>query len=99
MMNGDLKADYANMRNDASAISKAADDYKSNVAKLFNEVEQLSDAWKGIDNQEYVTKVSEYRQDMTTLGVAVNGYADFLRNAAARISATQDEIRSNAGRL
>lgn len=99
MVNNTMKANYGDMRNNAAAITKAASDYKTNVNKLFQEVEQLSDAWKGEDNQEYVKTVSTYRQDMTTLGVAVDGYADFLRKAANTLNNTQDEIRNMAGRL
>lgn len=101
MVNGNntLKADFATMRNSAASITKASEDYKTNVNKLFQEVEQLSDAWDGVDNQEYVKTVSNYRQDMINLGIAVDGYADFLRKAANTLNNTQDEIKNMAGRL
>ena len=66
-----IKASYEGMRNDASAITKASGDYKTNVNKLYQEVDQLADVWKGTDNQEYATKVNSYKQDMLNLGVAV----------------------------
>ena len=94
-----IKASYEGMRNDASAITKAAGDYKASVNKLYQEVDQLADVWKGTDNQEYATKVNSYKQDMLNLGVAVDGYADFLRRAANTIQTTQESVSSAAGKL
>lgn len=94
-----IKASYGEMRSDAEQISNAAGNYKSNVEKLFQEVEQLGDVWKGTDNQEYVTKVSGYKEDMISLGTAVDGYAKFLQASADAINKTQDEVKNLAGRL
>ena len=94
-----IKASYGEMKTNANAISKAANDYKTNVGKLYQEVDELVDAWKGADNQEYATKVNSYKQDMESLGVAVDGYAKFLEKAADALNATQDEIKNMAGRL
>ena len=71
-----MKASYGEMKSNADEISKAASDYKSNVEKLFQEVEQLSDAWKGVDNQEYVRTVNGYKQEMNDLGVAVDAFRE-----------------------
>ena len=94
-----MKASYGEMKSNADEISKAANDYKINVEKLFQEVDQLSDAWKGVDNQEYVTTVNGYKKDMESLGVAVDGYAKFLTKAANVLNSTQEEVKNMAGRL
>ena len=94
-----IKASYGEMKTAADEISQAASNYKSNVEKLYQEVDQLSDSWKGTDNQEFVTTVNGYKEDMKSLGVAVDGYAKFLQKAAATLSTTQDEIKNLAGRL
>ncbi len=94
-----IKASYGDMKRDSDAITKAADDYKINVEKLYQEVDQLSDAWKGDDNQEYVTTVNGYKKDIESLGLAVEGYAKFLAKAASVLNTTQDEVKNLAGRL
>ncbi len=95
----DFKANYGEMRNAAADITKAAGEYKSNVAKLYHVVDQLGNVWKGTDMEQYTTTVNGYKHDMTNLGVAVEGYASFLRKAANGIQATQEEVRSMVGKL
>ena len=94
-----IRASYGEMKSAANEITNAADNYKMNVEKLYKEVEQLDSAWKGVDNQEYVNKVNSYKSDMTSLGTAVAGYAEFLQRAADALNATQEDIKNEAGRL
>lgn len=94
-----IKASYGEMKSAADGITKAANNYQTNLEKLYQEVDQLNDAWKGADNQEYIAKVNSYKEDMKSLGVAVDGYAKFLQKAANALNMTQEEIKNMAGRL
>ena len=93
-----FSANYADMRKAAADITKAAGEYKSNVAKLYRIVDQLGNVWKGTDMDQYTTTVNGYKNDMTNLGVAVEGYASFLQKAATGIQGTQEEVTSMIGK-
>lgn len=94
-----IKASYGEMKSNSDEIAKAASDYKSNVEKLYQEVDQLADVWKGTDMDQYTTTVNGYKKDMESLGVAVEGYARFLAKAANILNTTQEDVKNMAGRL
>ena len=52
-----------------------------------------------IDMNDLKTTVNGYKEDMKSLGVAVDGYAKFLQKAAATLNTTQEEIKNLASRL
>ena len=94
-----IKATYAEMQSDANGISKAAEEYKTNVDSLYGIVDNLSSVWQGKDNLDFASTVNGYKEDLKSLGDVVNSYAEFLNKAASTISQTQDEISGAATRL
>jgi len=94
-----IRASYAEMQSAATEISKASEEYKTNVDALYQVVDNLVNNWKGSDNVSFANTVNGYKEDLKALGDVVNSYATFLNKAAAAISATQDEVSSAAGRL
>ncbi|MBQ8891500.1 MAG: WXG100 family type VII secretion target [Bacilli bacterium] len=94
-----IKANYAEMQSAATEISKAAEEYKTNVEGVYQIVDSLVNHWKGADNVKFANTVNDYKNDLTSLGDVVNSYGEFLNKSAQIISSTQDEISSAAGRL
>ena len=94
-----IKASYEEMQSQANEISKAAEEYTTNVDSLYAIVDNLSDNWKGTDNISFANTVNGYKNDLKSLGDVVNSYAEFLSKAASTISMTQDEISGAASRL
>lgn len=94
-----IRASYAEMKNDAHEITNASEGYTQNVEKVYQEVDRLAENWKGVDNQQYVSKVNSYKEDMLSLGIAVDGYAKFLTRSANMLNDTQDSVADMAGRL
>ncbi len=94
-----IRASYAEMKTAANEISKASEEYKSNVESLYGIVDNLVNNWKGTDNVSFANTVNGYKNDLKSLGDVVNSYANFLNNAANIISSTQDDVSDAAGRL
>ena len=94
-----IRASYAEMQSAGAEISKASEEYKSNVDALYQVVDNLVNNWKGADNVSFANTVNGYKEDLKALGDVVNSYAQFLNKAAQAISSTQEEVSNAAGRL
>ena len=94
-----IKANYAEMQNASNQMTKAGEDFKSNVEGYYKIVDSLVNSWKGADNVKFANTVNDYKNDLISLGDVINSYGEFLNKSAQIISATQDEISDAAGRL
>jgi len=94
-----IRASYGEMKSAANEITKAAQDYQSNVDALYAIVENLTSVWKGTDNLSYAETVNGYKDDMKNLGEVVKDYATFLTKSADAISEAQEDVSTAAGRL
>lgn len=98
-MTGNIGADFQGMHNIAVNVQKSAEEYVSNINKIYEIVQNLQASWEGKDNVSFAQKVFSYEEDLKNLGKALENYAIFLNEAARTISQTQDDIASSAGRL
>ena len=94
-----ITADTSALRTLGNQVLENAGEYKSEVTKVYTNVDNLSSSWQGIDNQEYVNKVNEYKETIEALGKAVANYGQFLVDTATNIEKVQAEIRDAAGRI
>ena len=69
-----------------------ADEVRSNINKIYSNIDDLSSRWKGADNQAYVAKTNEYRPDMDKLVEVLDNFGTFLIDAANSYQSTQDSI-------
>lgn len=80
-------------------VQAKASEYLGEVNKIYQNVENLRNAWKGTDNQAYIDKVLTYKDDIENLGKVVNSYGLFCAETAANLERVQSEIASAAGKL
>lgn len=59
-------------------IAKSAASYKTTSENIFNEVNSMSSAWQGADNQAFVNQISGFREDFKKMDDLLNLYADML---------------------
>lgn len=94
-----MLATYQEMNEAANKMRNAANEYQSGVDTLYEKIDNLSMNWKGGDNQAYVETTNSYKKDMKDLGEIIKQYATFLEKSAQFISATQEDVQNDAGRL
>ena len=94
-----MKMSFGDVGQAANELIQAGEGYIENVKVLYQIIDNLEENWKGEDNQNYVTTVNSYKDDIMTLGTVVKQYGMFLEGSKNIISETQDDITSRAGRL
>ncbi|MCI5723658.1 MAG: WXG100 family type VII secretion target [Erysipelotrichaceae bacterium] len=73
--------------------------YLRNVNELFSAVDAMNVAWKGKDNQAFITKITALQSDFKQVSILCSEYIEFLRNSARSYRNTQEEIASQAQML
>ncbi|MEI7024794.1 WXG100 family type VII secretion target [Paenibacillus sp. y28] len=87
-----LEAAARNMEEQASA-------YKRLYEQLFTEVKGMGTAWKGQDNQAFVTQIEGFRDDFESMRALMEQYALFLKQSAQTYRTTQAETVNAAKKL
>lgn len=83
----------------ASQMETMKADYKRIYNQLFSEVDGMSAAWQGKDNQAFATQIRGFEKDFQTMEALLQSYADFLNGSAKTYRNTQADIISAAQRL
>lgn len=94
-----ITADTSALRTLGNQVAENAGEYKNEVTKVYANVDNLSSSWQGVDNQEYVNKVNEYKETIEALGKAVENYGQFLVDTATNIEKVQAEIKDAASKI
>lgn len=94
-----ISADTSALRGLGTQVLENSKEYQTEVDKIYASVDSLSSSWQGVDNQEYVSKVNEYKETIKALGQAIGNYGQFLTDTATNIERVQDDIRSSASKI
>ncbi|CAM4339242.1 WXG100 family type VII secretion target [Paenibacillus tarimensis] len=83
----------------AAKMEAQAADYERQYKQMYTEVEGMGAAWKGADNQAYVTQIKGFTEDFDNMVKLMKDYVEFLRHSAKTYRDTQTETVNAAKRL
>ncbi len=95
----DISSNLESLRSLGKDIESKSAEYAAEVKKIYTSVDNLRNGWAGPDNQSYVTRVNEHKEQITELGKVIDDYGRFLQVTANQLGQVQQDISNAAGRL
>lgn len=86
-----INVEPAQLESSASKIESQCQVYETNYRQLYATVGELSQAWKGKDNQSFTTQIKGFEADFVAMKKLMQEYASYLRRAAKAYRDTQNE--------
>jgi NTP pyrophosphatase (non-canonical NTP hydrolase) len=99
MARPDVSVDTGSLRDLGNRVSKLSTDYKTEVTKIYNIVDELNQGWDDNSNKAYVAKVREYKDLFDELGEVINNYGIFMIKAAAKYERAIEDITSSTSNI
>ena len=94
-----LKASPEEIRTAGKNLVGNAETYLGSVKSLYETVDNLANNWKGADNQQFVSTVNGYKENIMALGQVIGNYGVFLQETANSLEKLQAEIAQQASNL
>lgn len=94
-----LKASPEEIRGAGKSLVGSAESYLGSVKSLYETVDNLKANWSGSDNQQFVSTVYGYRENINALGQVIGNYGVFLQETANNLEKLQSEIAQQASNL
>lgn len=94
-----IRVDADELRSAATKIRAQIADYKSQYTELFSHVDEMQNAWKGVDNVAFTSQIKETLQSFTSMEQLLEEYSAFLEKSAQIYDETQGQIASAAKQL
>lgn len=94
-----LKASPEEIRGAGKNLVDKGNSYMASVKSLYETVDNLKANWTGSDNQQFVSTVYGYRENINALGQVIGNYGVFLQETATNLEKLQAEIAQQASNL
>lgn len=94
-----IRVETAELEQTAAKVEQAENDFQLKKRELYQQVEALSNAWKGKDNLAFVNQIEAYQEDLQKISTILLQYVDFLRHSAQAYRDTQETLQTEANRL
>lgn len=94
-----INVEPSQLETSAAKIESQCQTYASQYRQLYGIVDELSQAWKGKDNQSFTTQIKGFEADFIAMKQLMEEYATYLRRAAKAYRDTQNERASLARQL
>lgn len=94
-----IKASPTEIREAGQKLVGNAETYLNYVKEMYQTVDSLRNSWQGTDNQEYVSKVYSYKENIDALGQVIGNYGVFLQETGNSLAKLQEDIAQEAGRM
>lgn len=99
-MSGGWSATTESIKNSAERVKELTSKYETEYEKLYTEVDSLRSAkWKGMASDTFNSKLESYRESFNNLRDVMNGYYEFLIEAANHYEETEERIKEAANTL
>jgi len=98
-MSGSIKVDPAMLKSSAAKIDAQSAQYRKQFAQLYNEVNNMKNAWQGVDNQAFTAQIEGFKPEFEKMAKLMDDYSQFLKSASTAYQKTQDDIAAAAGKL
>lgn len=76
-----------------------ANTYNTNYTALFATIQEMQNAWAGVDNTAFTNQIEGFRDDFQRMEKLMRDYAAYLRKSAATYRDTQNSIAQSAKTL
>jgi len=73
--------------------------YRDSYNNVYRASDEMAGHWAGKDNQQYNTRLNEFRRTFVQMEELLYEYVRFLDRSAAEYRATQDDITGRAAQL
>lgn len=83
----------------ANHIEERNSIYEKDFMKLYQEIEIMSNAWQGRDNQTYTAQIQGFQKDFQMMITLMRQYTEFLRQSAKAYRSAQDDRVAQARSL
>lgn len=87
------------LENSASKIEGKTTEFKKAYDSIYTAVSDLRVTYKGEASDTFNQKIEGYKNDFSQAEKALQNYVQFLREYAAQMKNTEDEIKSKASVL
>lgn len=94
-----LKATPEEIRTAGKKLVANAETYLASVKSLYQTVDSLKANWQGADNQQFVTTVYSYKENIDALGQVIGNYGVFLQETGNSLEKLQADIAQQASAL
>lgn len=94
-----IKVDPEKLDLVANDMEKLIGEYQGIYKALYGEVEGMSSAWKGVDNQAFVQQIKEFDNDFQKMIELMSQYRQFVVDSSTAYKKTQSEIVAAAKKL
>ena len=94
-----MQVDMKELKSASGYILDEAAEYQKAFNNLYAEVDAMSKAWQGTDNQSFVKQVNDFKDDLQAMYKLMTDYAGFLADAAEIYGGAQQNIIDNTRNL
>ncbi len=84
-----IMVDPQRLLNTSGRIDEKVNEYRQLYGKLYTEVERLSSAWQGKDNQAFTQRIKEFEEDFRVMASMMEEYGGFLNKSSMKYSEVQ----------
>ena len=99
MARGQIVVETSQLDSAAGRVEDLANTYNTNYNALFSTVQELQNAWSGVDNTAFTNQIEGFRDDFQRMEKLMRDYAAYLRKSAATYRDTQNSIAQSAKTL
>lgn len=86
------------LRDQAGRVAQGSTEVTDVLSRLTGEISALAAGWQGAASEAFQSRWAEWQAGAQQVQQAMDGMGQFLQQAAASYEATEDELRSAAGR-
>lgn len=87
------------LESSANKVGEKADEFTKKYESIYAAVQDLRVTYKGEASDTFNQRIEGYRNDFTAAEKALNNYVEFLREYAAKIKSTEENLKSKASAL
>lgn len=87
------------LESSATKIEEKTNEFTNAYNSIYTAVSDLRVSYKGEASDTFNQRIEGYRNDFSAAETALNNYVQFLREYAAKIQSTENDIKSKASSL
>ena len=87
------------LREVANRLAATKEQYETEIAKLYAEIENLSVSYEGRSSATFHAKMEEARADFNAIGALLQDYSEYLVSVATNTEITENAVTEAAQKL
>lgn len=98
-MGKSIMVDPAKLSAASTKIATQADDYERQYKLLLSDVDNMGQAWKGVDNVAFVNQIKGFIDDFQKMATLMREYSEFLARSSQIYTQAQNDTVAGARQL